>query len=64
MAINLLGTCKDIRHLLVPFFTHYLVEQRAVSPQTVAAYRDTFVLLFDYAKRSIGKAPTDLRLEA
>lgn len=48
--------------LVQQFFTCYLVEQRAVSPQTVAAYRDAFMLLFDYAERNIGKAPTDLKL--
>lgn len=57
------ATAPSFTALVQEFFTHYLVEQRAVSPQTVAAYRDAFVLLFDYAKQNIGKAPTDLKLE-
>jgi len=46
--------------LIQEFFTRYLVEQRALSPCTIAAYRDTFVLLIDYAERTLGKAPTAL----
>ena len=57
------ATAPSFTALVQEFFTHYLVEQRAVSPKTVAAYRDAFVLLFDYAKQNIGKAPTDLKLE-
>ena len=30
--------------LVQEFFTHYLVEQRALSPRTVAGYRDAFIL--------------------
>ncbi len=45
------------------FFTRYLVEQRAVSPLTVMAYRDAFTLLLDYAERLLGKPPTKLCLD-
>lgn len=48
--------------LLQRFFTEYLREQRAVSPSTVAAYRDTFRLLLLYAQRRLGKSPTQLAL--
>lgn len=48
--------------LLQRFFTEYLREQRAVSPHTVAAYRDTFRLLLLFAQRKIGKMPTELAL--
>jgi len=48
--------------LVQNFFTHYLVEQRALSPCTVAAYRDAFMLLLNYAERKLGKAPTKLLL--
>jgi site-specific recombinase XerD len=44
------------------FFTEYLVTQRAVSPRTVASYRDAVMLLLDFAERRIGKAPTAMRL--
>lgn len=49
--------------LVQEFFTSHLVEQRAVSPCTVAAYRDAFMLFFAYAERTLGKAPTSLTLD-
>ena len=49
--------------LVQEFFTRYLVEQRAVSPLTVIAYRDAFTLLIDYAERLLGKPPTKLCLD-
>lgn len=48
--------------LVQEFFTCYLVEQRGLSPNTVAAYRDAFTLLLDYAERVLGKLPTALVL--
>jgi site-specific recombinase XerD len=48
--------------LLQRFFVDHLRQQRAVSPCTVAAYRDTFKLLLAFSEKTIGKAPTDLRL--
>ena len=48
--------------LVQQFFTEYLVAQRAVSPRTVACYRDALVLFLDFASRKLGKAPTMLRL--
>ncbi len=48
--------------LLQRFFTDHLRQQRAVSPSTVAAYRDSFRLLLAFAQRTTGKAPTDLAL--
>jgi len=35
--------------LLQAFFTDRLMTQRRASPHTIAAYRDTFRLLLDYA---------------
>lgn len=46
--------------LLQRFFVEHLIQQRAVSPNTVAAYRDTFKLLLAFAKTRTGKSPTDL----
>ena len=43
--------------LIQRFFVDYLGKQRAVSPRTIAAYRDTFRLLLGFAEASIGKAP-------
>src|SRR5665213_3136790 len=48
--------------LLQRFFVDYLRQQRAVSSNTVAAYRDAFKLLLAFAQKTIRKAPTDLVL--
>lgn len=44
------------------FFTDYLVAQRAVSPRTVACYRDAITLFLDFASTRLGKAPTAMQL--
>jgi len=44
------------------FFTDYLVAQRAVSPRTVACYRDAITLFLDFASTRLGKAPTAIQL--
>lgn len=49
--------------LVQQFFTDRLCTQMQASPNTVAAYRDTFRLLFRYANEKTGKAPTKLALE-
>jgi site-specific recombinase XerD len=48
--------------LVQQFFTEYLVTQRALSPHTVASYRDALILFLDFAHERLGKAPTELRL--
>lgn len=48
--------------MIQQFFTEYLVAQRAVSPRTVACYRDALMLFLDFASRKLCKAPTSLRL--
>ena len=48
--------------LVQQFFAEYLVEQRALSPCTVACYRDSMMLFLDFAGRKLGKAPSALRL--
>ncbi len=48
--------------LLQRFFVEHLGHQRAVSPRTIAAYRDTFRLLLSFAETRIGKSPTALEL--
>jgi hypothetical protein len=40
--------------LVQEFFGPYMLQQRALSPRTVASYRDTFVLLLHYAEDVIG----------
>ncbi len=44
------------------YFGEYLTQQRALSPQTVAAYRDGFVLFLDFAEKRLGKAPAAMAL--
>lgn len=48
--------------LVQQFFTEYLVAQRAVSPRTVACYRDSLMLFLGFAHRRLGKPPTQMRL--
>ncbi|MHB8874233.1 MAG: tyrosine-type recombinase/integrase [Myxococcaceae bacterium] len=48
--------------LLEAFFIDRLQRQRQASAHTVAAYRDTFRLLFRFAQKQVGKAPSSLLL--
>jgi len=48
--------------LLQAFFTERLQRQKAASPNTIAAYRDAFRLLLDFAQVLVGKAASDLAL--
>jgi len=49
--------------LLQAFFTDRLLRQQRASPNTVAGYRDSFRLLFRFAKERLGKAPSNLMIE-
>ena len=46
--------------LLESFFLERLKKQRQASPNTVAAYRDTFRLLLRFAEKRLAKKPSDL----
>jgi site-specific recombinase XerD len=48
--------------VLQAFFLERLVAQRNASPQTVAAYRDSFRLFLQFVQQHIGKAPERLEL--
>jgi integrase/recombinase XerD len=48
--------------LLQQFFLDRLIQQRNVSAQTIAAYRDSFRLLLQFAQRHLGKPPERLAL--
>jgi len=48
--------------LIQQFFTEYLLTQRALSPHTVASYRDALILFLEFARERLGKTPTDIRL--
>ncbi len=45
------------------FFTERLIRQRQVSPNTVAAYRDTMRLLLSFAAERLGKQPSQLEVD-
>jgi integrase/recombinase XerD len=44
------------------FFTERLQGQRQASPNTIAAYRDTFRLLLAFAEQQTGKTPSQIRV--
>jgi site-specific recombinase XerD len=48
--------------LLETFFTGWLLQQKCVSPHTIASYRDTFCLLLRYAQKQLHKGPENLSL--
>ena len=48
--------------LVQQFFTEYLVTQRALSPRTIASYRDAMLLFLDFAQHRLNKMPTALSL--
>lgn len=58
----LLADPAEFAALLQRFFAERLLQQQAVSPRTVAAYRDAFRLLLQYAERRLGKPPAKLTL--
>ncbi len=49
--------------LVQSFFTEHLTQQRAMSPRTVATYRDGFVLFLDFATAHLHKQPTAMKLQ-
>jgi len=46
-------TSPTFAALIQEFFGPYLLQQRSLSPRTVASYRDTFVLLLRYAEDAL-----------
>lgn len=55
-------TTPSFAALVQRFFVEHLGQHRAVSPRTIAAYRDTFRLLLTFAEASIGKPPSKVAL--
>lgn len=49
--------------LIEAFFTDRLMRQRQVSPNTIASYRDSFCLLFKFAKQRLNKEPSNLSID-
>ena len=48
--------------LVQTFFAGHLTQQRALSPRTVATYRDMFVLFLDFAANQGAKSPAEIKL--
>lgn len=48
--------------LVQAFFAEHLTQQRALSPCTVAAYRDTFMLFLDFASARCAGSPATMKL--
>jgi site-specific recombinase XerD len=48
--------------LIQTFFAEHITQQRALSPCTVAAYRDTFMLFLDFTTQHCGKSPASMKL--
>ena len=46
--------------LVQAYFTDYLPKQRALSPQTIASYRDAFTLFLGFAERRLGRPATTI----
>ena len=55
-------TAPSFATLLQRYFADYLTRQRAASPRTIVAYRDTFRLLLLFTERQIAKPPTAVKL--
>lgn len=52
----------DFPKLVQNFFCKRLMNQQDVSKRTIAAYRDTFKLLFVFIKEKYGNSPSDINL--
>jgi len=48
--------------LVQAYFVEHLTQHRALSPQTIAAYRDAFMLFLGFAESRLSKAPTAMTL--
>ena len=48
--------------LVQAFFAEHLTQHRALSTCTVASYRDTFMLLLDFAQMKLAKSPAGITL--
>lgn len=48
--------------LVQAYFAEHLTQHRALSPQTIAAYRDAFMLFLGFAEPRLGKMPTAMTL--
>ena len=56
-------TNSHLPGLIEAFFTDRLMRQHQASPNTIASYRDSFCLLFQFAKQRLNKEPSNLSIE-
>ena len=56
-------TGADLPALIEAFFSKRLMAQRRASPHTIASYRDTFRLLFQFAQERLKRSPSKLTLD-
>ncbi len=59
---SLTKTPPSFASLVQTYFADYLTRQRALSPRTIAAYRDTFVLFFQFAQSQLHTSPEAIAL--
>ena len=53
---------NDLAPLLQAFFSDRLIRQRQASPHTIAAYRDTIILLLGFLRQQTGRQPATLSI--
>jgi len=56
------NTPPSFAALVQAYFTEYLTQQRALSLQTIATYRDGFVLFLAFAEARLGRSPVAMTL--
>jgi site-specific recombinase XerD len=56
------NTPPSFSTLVQAYFAEYLTQQRALSPQTIASYRDAFVLFLEFAQSRLGKSTASIAL--
>jgi integrase/recombinase XerD len=52
-----------LQNLIQDYFTVYLKSQKNVSAHTIASYRDTFMIFFEFAKEILSKDPDKISLD-
>jgi site-specific recombinase XerD len=58
-----MSDAKQLLHLVQSFFQDYLAGQRALSPNTILAYRDALKLFLSFVARCTGRQTARLRMD-
>jgi site-specific recombinase XerD len=53
----------NLQSLIQDYFTTHLRDQKNLSAHTIASYRDTFVIFFEYSKEKLKKNPSTISLD-